>query len=739
MASPDITNDIPFDIGQPTLPTNIYYNTGIQYDVAVGGLPFILATSDTRPYERVTAPYRKQQFDNSSEPGEQSLTGWWIRSQSSFHRGAGIKYYDPSAGEEVLYRFNESEGVNVWTPGETTLLRDSLIEGYTSTPVEPNGRSVHRIDTIEWLDSGVQKDGILYTDKYSMSKILSDGTITPFQAYNGTVDDRIYASCVDGTNAYWIVNTVSGGLKATMYKKVLSAGTSTSPTQMWQSNSIIASNAVLEYTKERIMLALNNAIYELTPVATALPSPVYTHPDTAYVWTSFTSSPNAIYASGFSGSVSSIVRFTLTTAGAIPTLSSAITAAELPQGEVVHKIRHYLGFLVIGTSRGVRVAQVAEDGSLTYGPLLFETDQPVHDITVQDRFAWCASNTTTGKSGLVRIDLSTQVAPLQFAYANDLFFENGEDITDAVACGFMGQTGRLAWATAAGFQNTITNKELTSNVATLTTGSAHGYKAGDRLYITGVGAPFNTTLAPGNEVVVTDVPTNTTFSYALTAADVASAAVSPAGFVIKAGYGFIESADVLMESGYVQTGRIRFGTLEPKHFKRFDLRGLLEYGQMQVNVLDEDGAEYQVINYTPAIGTPEVSISPIQSSREWLAFKMILRRDSVTDTFGPTLNGYQIKALPASPRQHLIQVPVFIYDVERDRFNNETGYFGRAHERLILLEELDATGDEVVFQDFTTGEQFTCVIEEFSFRGQTPPDKRFSGFGGFANIIVRKL
>jgi hypothetical protein len=65
--------------------TNTWQNTDIAYDVAIGGLPFIYAINDARPYIRQTAPFRKDQFDNGQEPGEQSLTGWWIRSQSSFH------------------------------------------------------------------------------------------------------------------------------------------------------------------------------------------------------------------------------------------------------------------------------------------------------------------------------------------------------------------------------------------------------------------------------------------------------------------------------------------------------------------------------------------------------------------------------------------------------------------------------------------------------------------------------
>ena len=68
----------------------------------------------------------------------------------------------------------------------------------------------------------------------------------------------------------------------------------------------------------------------------------------------------------------------------------------------------------------------------------------------------------------------------------------------------------------------ITNKELTDNVATLTTSAAHGYSSGDTVVVTGVDATFN------GSYTLSAVTTNT-FSYSKTASNVASAAVSPEG------------------------------------------------------------------------------------------------------------------------------------------------------------------------------------------------------------------
>lgn len=72
----------------------------------------------------------------------------------------------------------------------------------------------------------------------------------------------------------------------------------------------------------------------------------------------------------------------------------------------------------------------------------------------------------------------------------------------------------------------IVGKVLTSNVATLATSTTHNYLAGDSVSISGVDSTFN-----GN-YTITAIPSTTSFSYAKTATDVISAAVSPVGSVV---------------------------------------------------------------------------------------------------------------------------------------------------------------------------------------------------------------
>jgi len=587
LRSRDITDSIPFNVGQPSYVSDIWTNTTVAYDVAIGGLPFFYGINNDRPYERQTAPYKKQQFDNSKEPGEQTLEGWWIRSQSSFHRGAGITFFDPSAGEEVDYRFSSSQGVNVWDKGQVTLLK-KVVAGHETSTSSQKLRSIRYSNT----------DAVLSLDGHDVDKLLGDGTVVHFVDYNSGTDAPVYGICDDGTTAYWATNDIDAGTnKAHLYKKALTLTSTDADTLMFNVNSytFTEGKVVMDYVKGRIILCADNKVYEITPTSNNLPSPIFTHTNTSYTFTSVTESGAAIYVAGFAGTQSSIYKFTLSDAGAITSLTSAVIAAEMPIGELIHSIKYYLGYMLIGTNKGIRVAQVSvDDGSIAYGPLIVETSQPVYDFAFRDRFAW-ATTSVNGNSGLTRIDLSEQISPLRFAYATDLYSDAAT--TTTTACALLGTT---------------------------------------KVYETAI--------------------------------------------------------------------------------------------------------------YNSTIGTPEINTINPPGSQEYIGLKFTLSRyedptdlSSTKDTLGPTFKGYQLRALPATPRQHLIQLPLYCYDVETDRYNVQVGYDGRSWERIQALEDLETTGDEVIFQDFTTGEQITVVIDSVGFQRATPPSGGFSGFGGNLTVIVREV
>ena len=124
-----------------------------------------------------------------------------------------------------------------------------------------------------------------------------------------------------------------------------------------------------------------------------------------------------------------------------------------------------------------------------------------------------AGNITFGGAGTT-LETST------LAVADPLIFVGNNNTTDAVDLGLIAEYGTTLAST---LTNTVTNKALTSNVATLTTGTTHSLAVGDIVTVASVDATFNGTY------VVKAVPTTTTFTYDKTNANVTSAAVSPAG------------------------------------------------------------------------------------------------------------------------------------------------------------------------------------------------------------------
>jgi predicted RNA-binding protein len=116
-------------------------------------------------------------------------------------------------------------------------------------------------------------------------------------------------------------------------------------------------------------------------------------------------------------------------------LSPAVVAASLPDGENGVSIGSYLGYVFIGTVKGVRMASPASaSGDLVLGALL-PTDAPVYGFEGQDRFVWITGSSinpvpntgpvaglpTTPVCGLFRADLSTfTVAANTPAYAPDV-------------------------------------------------------------------------------------------------------------------------------------------------------------------------------------------------------------------------------------------------------------------------------------------------------------------------------
>ena len=716
----DITEDFAYDLAVSPEVSSNYQLSDVAFDIAVNNMPFFIAATDEQPYRRESAPSKREQIDQTTEPGEQSFTGWWFRSQSSFHLGAGAKFFEPVQEETLRFRFQDSEGIDVWTRGQVSLLKD-VDTSHTTTSSSLKLRSIresgrdeallldaHDVDKVfpritvsinnKALTSNVatltttaehnlavgmqinitgvdatfngeyRVKAVPTTTTFTYDKTASNVTSTPvspvgtgtadiihFIDYNSGTDAPVYGICDDGTTAYWATNDIDAGTnKAHLYKKVLTADSTTADTLMFNVNSYTFTDGkvVMDWVKGRIILCADNKVYELTPTSNNLPAAIFTHPNTSYTFTSIAESGAAIYVAGYAGTQSSIYKFTLSDAGAITSLTSAVVAATMPDGELVYSIKQYLGYMMIGTSKGIRAAIISpDDGSLSYGPLIAETEQPVYDFTFRDRFVWATAK-VNNKAGLIRIDLSEQISPLRFAYAHDLF-KNVNKECDSVA--FLGTSDRKIFA------------------------------------------------------VDTD-------------------------------YNYIEAATRLVENGYIRTGFIRYATIESKYFKFLKVRGDLDGGNIDVNTITSKEVDTFLYNVTAETTNLDLGIARPTGAQEYLAFKFTLNRDDTDNTSGAVMSGYQVKALPAIEKQRLIQFPLYCYDVEMDKYNNIVGSEDdRAFDRISELEGIEKTGNIVTIQDFRTDETYSALIEEIRFFSATPPSERFNGFGGKLLLTVRKL
>jgi hypothetical protein len=427
----DVGYAIAVDVGVLSS-ASIWQNTDIAYDVALGGMPFIYAISDTKPYVRQTAPYRKEQFDNQTEPGEQSLTGFLLRSQSSFHEGAGITFYDPALiPGEGTSRFAESKGVDVWTEGEVTLLNDTLeVYSTSNTPAI--------IGTNDDTD-----DCIVFSDGVDLKKITMSGDTATTSTYTvspAQTTDTFVSITTDGTRYF---AACSSGIYV---------GLTSGATTDGVINAVGTDDVIVKFAKQRLMAGVANGIYELNPnttpsttlPGTALPTAEFTHPSSTWTWTSICEGPNAIYYAGKNRNNSSIFKIGLTTgttALGFPVLAVPTEIAQFPVTEIVNAIDIYLGtYMVICTSKGVRVAAVQDDGSIKYGPIIAEGD--FKGVAFRDRFAY-VSGLVDAEAGLIRIDLSNDLGTLQFPFAFDAIASG--TTSSAVGVAFLGNTDRVAF------------------------------------------------------------------------------------------------------------------------------------------------------------------------------------------------------------------------------------------------------------------------------------------------------
>lgn len=403
-----------------------WQNSDFAYEWAIAGLPFLSGASDRYPAARGLVQIQKQQIDTSADPGEQSLSSWWTRSQRDWSGGAGQDYLEPPDDDLAMRRFYDSCNVDVWDPGHIKLLPKTVVGATLAGPTSIVGVS----------DKITMDDYVFFTDGSLYGIIKPDATITYGAATVpvtlATQGNNVFGVAANGDVVKYDV-TAGVIAEATIY-----TGLST--------------NARLFYLKERI-IAVNGAdVYQLSPNGGggAVPAPIYTHTDSYWQWVDAAETPKSIIIAGRTGSSGDVYQFTVTDTGGSQTLDQGKVIAELPNGEYPTALKTYIGtYLLIGSNLGARVGVISESDTIAYGPLSYDRS-PVEFIELQGKYAYlgvtAAIDDRSGvlKSGIVRMDLSEPSDLNFYAYANDQVVASSEPISGLCQ---KGATGKFAIAT----------------------------------------------------------------------------------------------------------------------------------------------------------------------------------------------------------------------------------------------------------------------------------------------------
>lgn len=610
------------------------------YDFQINTLKFRCRITDKTPYTRGTAPFRKEQFDSSPTVGDQSLSGWWARGQMSFHKGAGLNFYEVLESETVLNRFKSSLSVRTFVPGELSL--DIKYDTGTPANIEhiaiTDGNYVYK----QTGDTGARYGGDL----------SAAGTAV---AMNG---GGVTCTAVTGQksgSAYWYAITSANNVQRFF-------GSSYDSTIYTHGQAL----KTVHYAKDRLWII--DALRDLYAVSgdpagapVALSSPVCRLRDLkTTLWTSLADGGGSVFlANG-----QFIYSFTPAADGSLAALSAPSIAAILPDGETISTIAHHMGLLVIVTSAGVRFASIL-GSDLAIGPLSIE---------------WlgttCRNVATRGTR--VYVTGYEQVGVTSDEYTNGWEFDISEPR----------EPGSLIYPYRLVYRHQDASPPLSGAVAGLGTG-----EDAQPTWFAGVVVNRNTSLYKST-------------------------------------------------TGFLYTAQHRFGTLDLKHFQEVTVWARGTTGNIQVYSVQNDwtGTEtllgtLNMVGAGLANATYSFGLSGPQQS---MGLKFVLNTDA-SSTLGPTLLGYQIRALPVPKRQRILKVPLVILDKIRLRRGSEAGKTGRAYSDLAALEALESSGAVVTFTDHRTGETGSAYIDSVDFQGETPSTSTTNGFGGVAYVTLRVL
>jgi len=384
-----------------TATSNLVPNT---FPISIDGRAYMV-DQKSGAFKRGYEQRVRDSYDTSSHPGEAAINpgGLWRRGQDSWHNGAGQTYADVADSKD--YQMYKSKGINPWVKGELSLLNDTKLSLSNASATQ------HMVTCGTRLYAALNSDVKYTADPYASSPTWSDCT--------GEPGGSCQAMATDGNKIY--LAFPSDGVR------VIDPGTSISAISGTKFVTGTNNYYMLSFAKGYMFGAHDQNLRQISGAGTTADRILID--DTNFQWVGVATGQNAVYAAGYSGVKSLIYKITIKTDG---TLDTGVVALELPTGEVVSTISGYLGFILIGTNKGVRYCSTDNQSNLIAGSII-PTSGTVNKFTSDDKYSWFTWSNYDGVSGgLGRLDLSVFTIANTPAFATDLMYTSTADITTVV-------------------------------------------------------------------------------------------------------------------------------------------------------------------------------------------------------------------------------------------------------------------------------------------------------------------
>ena len=378
----------PFYIGTST------NDTAIPFTIKIDGRTYPI---DVKNYKRSSLTSLRDSVVSTGQVDDSlfNTDGAWWRYRYNWWNGSGQQNMDLGESRDVN-RFDTSVGINVWDEGGLSLLPSTSFSDGSLT------------GSVSLL---CPTDSFLYaSDGATLKRTSTFSSWTNITGISGTINDI----ATDGVTVY-VATSVA----------LYTVGSGTSAT------SVVASpHSRVWFAAGRLFVSVANVLKTYDSAYTA--TTVDTHFQPSFIYTTVFAVGSKIYAGGYAGSRSEIFGFSIDSTGA---LVKGAEVVSLSINELIQHVTSHAGILIFCTNKGIRMATVGADGSLTYGSLI-DTPGSVTSAQAEGQYVWFNwRSIDTNKTGAGRLDLSNTPRPMQPAFATDVYADSAGTCTTVARFG----------------------------------------------------------------------------------------------------------------------------------------------------------------------------------------------------------------------------------------------------------------------------------------------------------------